>query len=232
MSDKIQYNVPLPGEEFRARNLSVPIEAAKVLFEIDFQHGQDRELCLSVLARVFRGVDDVTQILRESGKVFQKENAIPWRREAGVQRSLKASIWEQEMKSESNLIKEMEKEVMILRGRERGESEAFEMAEEEKMSVQREGREEEEGTGEEREVARNLSRSDFTPQGLGGPPQGLTGFGPPPGTVLFGGPPPNFGGNLKRTRGNILALQALILKAKANFARVARELADEVRPQQ
>ena len=44
-----------------------PAEAAKVLYEIDFQYGQNKELCLSILARVFRGIQNVAQVLQEVG---------------------------------------------------------------------------------------------------------------------------------------------------------------------
>ena len=85
-SDKVKYNTPLPGEEFRSRDLSIPAEAAKVLFEIDFQYGQDKELCLSILAKVFRGISSVTQILQDSGKVFQKgSQGSAWLHEALIQ---------------------------------------------------------------------------------------------------------------------------------------------------
>ena len=40
-SEKIQYNAPVPGEEFKNRDLSAPAEAAKILYEIDSQHGED-----------------------------------------------------------------------------------------------------------------------------------------------------------------------------------------------
>ena len=63
-SDKIKYNTPLQGDEFRSRDLTIPAEAAKVLFEIDGQYGQDKELCLSTLTKVFRGSESVTEILR------------------------------------------------------------------------------------------------------------------------------------------------------------------------
>ena len=47
-SQRITYNTPLPGEEFKNRDLSVPAEATKVLFEIDSHHGEDKELCLTI----------------------------------------------------------------------------------------------------------------------------------------------------------------------------------------
>ena len=70
-SEKIQYNAPIPGEEFRARGLSVPAEAAKVLYEIDSQHGEDKDLCLAILGRTFRGTESVTKVLNECSKSFK-----------------------------------------------------------------------------------------------------------------------------------------------------------------
>ena len=57
-SERIQDNAP---EEFRARDLSVPAEAARVIYEIDSQHGEDKELCLTIMLRTFRGVGAVTK---------------------------------------------------------------------------------------------------------------------------------------------------------------------------
>src|SRR5205807_676620 len=69
--EKVKYNTPLPGAEFRSRDLAIPAEATKVLYEIDFQYGRDRELCLSILTSVFRSVPQVTQILQDAGKAVQ-----------------------------------------------------------------------------------------------------------------------------------------------------------------
>ena len=63
--DKVKYSTPLPGVEFRSRDLAIPAEAAKVLYEVDFQYGRDRELCLSILTNVFRGTPQITQILQD-----------------------------------------------------------------------------------------------------------------------------------------------------------------------
>ena len=68
LTDRLKYNAPLPGEEFKTRDLSVPAEAAKVVFEIDSQHGQDNELCLAILTRTFRTMGAVTKNLHESAK--------------------------------------------------------------------------------------------------------------------------------------------------------------------
>ena len=119
-SDKIKYNTPLPGDEFRSRDLAIPAEAAKVLFEIDFQYGQDKELCLSILTKVFRGTESVTEILRGSEKIIQKENPDEgWRHEATIERALKVSMLEQEQAEESRTIKTVSQILLGLGGRER-----------------------------------------------------------------------------------------------------------------
>ena len=71
MFSQVKYNTPLPGAEFRSRDLTIPSEAARVLYEIDFQYGSDRELCLSVLTGVFRGTPQITQILQEVARSIQ-----------------------------------------------------------------------------------------------------------------------------------------------------------------
>ncbi len=74
-SDKISYNAPIPGEEFRKRDLSVPAEAPKVVYEIDSQHGEDKDLCLAILSRTFRGMESVTKILHECSQKFSSQGA-------------------------------------------------------------------------------------------------------------------------------------------------------------
>src|ERR1700746_1245474 len=95
-SDKVKYNTPLPGIEFRSRDLSIPSEAAKVLYEIDFQYGQDKELCLAILTNVFRGTPQITQILQEAGRAVQGggPSGAPWHHEAIVERNLRSTILE------------------------------------------------------------------------------------------------------------------------------------------
>lgn len=121
MSDRIKYNAPLPGDEFRLRALTVPAEAAKVLFEIDFQYGQDRELCLSILANVFRGTDSVTKILQESKEIFRrgKVDGAPWRYEATIQRNLAKTLREQELGTEDRRCMALEKEFLRLKEKEK-----------------------------------------------------------------------------------------------------------------
>jgi len=122
-SDKIKFNTPLPGDEFKSRVLTIPAEAAKVLFEIDEQYGEDRELCLSILTKVFRGVDSVTGILRGSGKVFRKGEeggGALWRQEALIERTLRVSILEMDQVKASKRIKTLTQTLMTLRAMERG----------------------------------------------------------------------------------------------------------------
>ncbi len=80
-SEKIQYNAPIPGEEFRSRDLSVPSEAAKVVYEIESHHGEDKELCLTILSHTFRG-EAVTKILHEGAQTFRGQES-----DASVSRS-------------------------------------------------------------------------------------------------------------------------------------------------
>ena len=98
-SDKIKYNTPLPGAEFMSRDLNIPSEACKVLYEIDFQYGQDRELCLSILTSVFRGHPQVTQVLQETGKKVQGDGptSAPWHHEAVVARAVRLATLDQEV---------------------------------------------------------------------------------------------------------------------------------------
>ena len=120
-SDKIKYNPPLPGAEFRSRDLTIPSEACKVLYEIDFQYGQDRELCLSILTSVFRGYPQVTQVLQETGKKVQGDGptSAPWHYEAIVARTVRLAILEQEVSSLSGVIKSLGKELLTSKGIER-----------------------------------------------------------------------------------------------------------------
>ena len=100
-SDKIQYNAPLPGEEFKSRDLSVPAEAAKVLYEVDSLHGEDKELCLAILARVFRGAEVVTKTLSECAQVFRgrSSDASAWRFQAIINRNIRVAKLESKMAS-------------------------------------------------------------------------------------------------------------------------------------
>ena len=110
--DRIKYSAVLPGEEFRRRQLSVPAEAAKTLFDIDFSYGRDRELCFFKLQNVFRGTEGVTQILQESREILKKgkQDGAPWRYEATIQRNLNKTLREQELEEEKAKAKTLEKE--------------------------------------------------------------------------------------------------------------------------
>jgi hypothetical protein len=115
---QLKYTAPLPGEEFRSRDLQIAAEAARVLFEIDFSYG-DKELCLSVLTRVFRGITSVTQILQDSGRVFQKGGqGGAWQHEAVVQRNIRLAVLEREMLSNSEMSRHLDKELYTARKQE------------------------------------------------------------------------------------------------------------------
>ena len=120
-SEQIKYNTPLPGEEFRSRDLSIPAEAAKVLYEIDFQYGQSKELCLTILARVFRGSQIGTQVLQEVGKGFQGsgQRSAPWHQEAIVLRSVRAALLERKVSSVSKVLESLESDLMLFKGQAR-----------------------------------------------------------------------------------------------------------------
>ena len=107
-SEKVKYNTPLPGSEFSKRNLSIPAEAAKTLYEIDFQYGRDRGLCLSILTNVFRMYPQVTQVLQDADK-GKSSDSEPWRRQAAVARTMRMTVLERKMAGISVRLAEMEK---------------------------------------------------------------------------------------------------------------------------
>ena len=86
-SEKIQYNAPVPGEEFKNRDLSAPAEAAKILFEKESQHGDDKELCLTIFSRTFGGVE----AQRFQG---QSTDMSAWRCQATINRNIRLSTAE------------------------------------------------------------------------------------------------------------------------------------------
>ena len=90
-----------PGAEFRNRDLSVPATAAKTVYEIDLGWGANRELCLSILSETFRGENRITEILNESGHLFQKPapRKIGWHLELVKARAARCSIVERKMGS-------------------------------------------------------------------------------------------------------------------------------------
>jgi hypothetical protein len=128
-SDKVKYNTPLPGIEFKTRDLSIPAEAARVVYEIDFQYGQDRELCLSILTNVFRGTPQITQILQEAGRLAVQgggPTGAPWHHEAIVQRNLRTSLLERKMASATKAIEASESDMLLFRSQERQARHALE----------------------------------------------------------------------------------------------------------
>lgn len=110
-SEQLKYNVALPGEEFRSRDLSLPSEATKVIYEIDDQHGHDKPLCLTVLAKIFRGVETVTRVLHECGG----ESSPPWRQQAIINRSVDLAILESQNSILVQRILELERAIMKVR---------------------------------------------------------------------------------------------------------------------
>ncbi len=109
-SEKLQYNVALPGAEFRNRDLSVPATAAKTIYEIDLGWGANRELCLSILSETFRGENKITEILNESGHLFQKPapRKAEWHLEVIKAQVARASILERKMSTLTENLKVLE----------------------------------------------------------------------------------------------------------------------------
>src|SRR5690348_17046023 len=71
MSDRLKFHVALPEKEYRTRDLSIPSEAAKTLYDIDVQQGGDRGLCLAVLERIFRSSESVMKVIHDTKGEFQ-----------------------------------------------------------------------------------------------------------------------------------------------------------------
>ena len=114
-SEKIQYNAPIPGEEFRARELSVPAEAAKVLYEIDSQHGEDKDLCIAILQRTFRGMESVTKILHECSQNFKGTGAgDAWRQHAAITRAVQVAKLERKVVEVTLVLQEAQAEYRML----------------------------------------------------------------------------------------------------------------------
>jgi len=97
-SERIKFSTPLPGEEYRARDLSVPYEAVKVLYEIDFQQGGDKDLCLKILSRVFRGFETITKVVHEHAHKFgEGAKEQEWHHQAVLDRTVELAKAEGEL---------------------------------------------------------------------------------------------------------------------------------------
>ena len=68
-SERISYNAPLPGEEFKNRDVSVPAEAAKILYEIDSNMDKIKN-CVSQFLDGFFGGWRSPKILHEVAQNF------------------------------------------------------------------------------------------------------------------------------------------------------------------
>ena len=112
IGEKIKYNTPLPGVEFRSRDLALPAEAAKVLYEIDFQYGQDKELCLSILSNTFRTYPEVTQILQEAARNLQRGVQVSeWHHKAVMARNARVAVLERNIALSEDKARRTEKEL-------------------------------------------------------------------------------------------------------------------------
>ena len=120
IGEKIKYNTPLPGVEFKSRDLTNPAEAAKVLYEIDFQYGQDKELCLSILSTTFRTFPEVTQVLQETAKGLQGGVRVSaWHHQAVVNRNTRVAVLERKIVLSEQRAKRVENEISLGKGHER-----------------------------------------------------------------------------------------------------------------
>ena len=77
----------------------MPAEAAHVIYEIDSQHGEDKDLCLTILSRTFRGMDSVSQILHACAQKLQDlgTSTTAWRFHATVSRNIRVATIESRM---------------------------------------------------------------------------------------------------------------------------------------
>src|SRR4051794_2112684 len=99
-SDRVKFHVALPEKEYRGRDVTIPSEATKTLYDIDVQQGHDKGICLAILGSVFRGNDSITKILQESIKDFQVAQPleVPWKSRAVLNRKVKATAYTQKLK--------------------------------------------------------------------------------------------------------------------------------------
>ena len=114
-NERIKFSTPLPGEEYRHRDLTTLSGASKVLYEIDFQHGSDNDLCLKILARVFRGDASVTKVVHEHARMFEggaREEG--WRHQAIINRSIKISLLERDQVDLQERASMTRKEIFVL----------------------------------------------------------------------------------------------------------------------
>jgi Golgi nucleoside diphosphatase len=80
-----EIQCPIAGDRiFCIEELTIPAEAAKVLNEIDFQYGQERELCLSSHKCVSEFSEGYTILQQASKKLVQGESVDAWRYRAQI----------------------------------------------------------------------------------------------------------------------------------------------------
>ena len=92
--------------EFRNRDLNSPVIAVQTLHEIEFGFGATRELCLSILSESFRGVDRVTQILKENSRNFREKapEVEEWKEVAFRTREFRRAVVDRQMTSTAKII--------------------------------------------------------------------------------------------------------------------------------
>lgn len=111
-NELIEFSTPLPGKEYRTRDLSVPSEATRVLYEIDFQQGGDKDLCLKILSRVFRGHDAITKVVHEHMHKFEGgASEEEWCQEAIIDRTVRASQMKGNLEELAETAKRLREEI-------------------------------------------------------------------------------------------------------------------------
>ena len=100
MSDRIKYSQTLPLERYQQRDVRIPAEAAWTAYMIDFDHGVDHELCLTIITHVFRGLEKVSKTLNGDREKFSKVTTEPeWRFFATCTRNMRRKIIANELDS-------------------------------------------------------------------------------------------------------------------------------------
>lgn len=64
-SEQVKYSLSFPAEEFKGRDVSTPLSAARLIYDVDLQYGERKEIALSILATVFQQDDVVLPIIKK-----------------------------------------------------------------------------------------------------------------------------------------------------------------------
>jgi len=100
MSDRIKYSQSLPLERYQQRDVRVPAEAAWTAYMIDFEHGSDHELCLTIMTHVFRELEKVSKTLNGDRERLSKTTTEPeWHFVASCTRNMRRKVISHELES-------------------------------------------------------------------------------------------------------------------------------------